>query len=324
MADTLTDTLPYRLVADRGSFIGLPHVQDNCPSQDYTFAKTTPFGAIVVVSDGCSHDQLKQDEILRKLGIVYHTDVGARLLALAAAKAVEDLLPTLAKKKNPKAKLWHAIRTAQQAVMHDAIETFGLTPMDLMATWLCAVVLPDGRYWVLGEGDGVVALKRGSVLDVTQYSWLKAPFYPAYRLGEMASFKAAYKGAEEAALQVTSSANHEEHDTFTCSVSLAEALEKGLGHEGVLQVGDDLMLFTDGIGNLAKPNEPPMGVYEAVGLVAERLIQPGPFRVRASSTIAMRKLTHAGYQAHDDLSLAVVSVFEPTPLLTETTNETPT
>jgi hypothetical protein len=313
--------MAYTLIADAGSFTGSPHLQANRPAQDFTFTKTTPFGAYVVVSDGCSHGQLEKDGVLRKQGAIFHTDVGARLIALATAKVIEAVLPTLAENQTPRDALWHDIRAAQLAAMEHALAYMPLDALDLMATWLCAVVLPNGRYWVLGEGDGVVAIRCGSALVVTEYRWLKQPFYPAYRLEQEATFIAAYGTLETPALQVRVEGVAEDYDETGWTAPLGQALNNGIGEDGTLQPGDELILMTDGIGSLAKANQPTMNVYQAVQHFAALLKQLGPYRVRAGSTIAMRRLTHQGYVAHDDLSLASIAVFAPPTM--EPEHETP-
>jgi hypothetical protein len=303
--------MAYILIADAGSFTGLPHLQANRPAQDFTFAKTTPCGAYVVISDGCSHGQLEENEAWRKQGLVVHTDVGARLITLATAKAIEQQLPTLAGHASPREALWQAIRAAQHTAMESALTTMPLSVLDLMATWLCAVVLPDGQYWVLSEGDGVVAERKADWFGVTEYRWLQQPFYPAYQLGQMEPFLAAYGNPDAPALRVEVKGLAEDYNETSWVVPLRQALEQGLAEEGRLQPGDELILMTDGIGALAKTNEPYLTVYQTVQHFAGLLKQQGPHRVRAGSAIAMRRLAHQGYVAHDDLSLASIAVFAP-------------
>lgn len=313
--------MAYTLIADAGSFTGIPHLQANRPAQDFTFTKTTPFGAYVVLSDGCSHGQLEENETLRKQGLIFHTDVGARLIALAAANAIEQLLPTLATHGTPRAVLWDGIRAAHTAALHQAVATMPLSALDLMATWLCAVVLPDGRYWVLGEGDGVVAERRAGWFGVTEYRWLQQPYYPAYQLGQREAFTVAYGTPESPALRVVVKGVAEDYDETSWVIPLGQALSNGIGEEGTLQPGEELMLMTDGIGALAQANQPAMSVYQAVQHFANLLIQTGPFRVRAGSSIAMRRLAKLGYAPTDDLSIATIAVFAPPTM--EQEHETP-
>lgn len=109
------------LIADAAGHTGLSHIQKSCPPEDFTLARNTPLGACVVVCDGCSHGEVDDDNTLRQLGIVYHTNLGAALLATAAPRVAKALLPTLADAPDPARTLRNAIRAAQRQMMENTL-----------------------------------------------------------------------------------------------------------------------------------------------------------------------------------------------------------
>jgi len=120
--------------------------------QDYALAQTTARGAWALVCDGCSSSR--------------DTDVGARLLAHAAAAILRDgRLPG-------SSACW---RVADRAAGH-----LGLAPASVDATVVAALELPD-RIVAIIRGDGIVAARRrdGTIEVTLRRCRDECPDYPS-------------------------------------------------------------------------------------------------------------------------------------------------
>lgn len=303
------------LIADTAGLTGTPHADEHQPAQDYAASLYTNHGLAVVVCDGCSHGEVAPDDPRHKLGIGYHTDVGARLLAHATLAAVKAVLPTLAEATDRRRVLRDAIQRAQHAAMYNAMVTLDLNEGDLTATWLCAVVLPDGRYDILGEGDGAYALRSATSLKLVNYDWVRAPFYPVFRLQDWDNVVRAFGGVDAAALRITQSGDCE----HACEeLAFGDALERGIGESGVLAAGEDIILSSDGIhrfvNKLTQQKMPPENVLNMLGGWMDKR---GNRKVRSAMTISMRRLLKDNWRVLDDFTLAVISALVPKDTVTE-------
>ena len=161
---------------DHAFRIGEQHLRGGLPCQDYALSGTFPGGAFAVVSDGCSSGG--------------HTDVGARVVALAAARSA-------------KSGLW----IPQQVLESYADWTnppFGLDANDMLAT--CVWAVADGSQASAGiMGDGVIAFKlTNGETKIVRLEWANnAPAYPAYNADSFDGFAAAQGGRESLCAAMT-------------------------------------------------------------------------------------------------------------------------
>lgn len=163
-----------KLHADCAFTIGSRHMRLGDPCQDYAIAGIAAGRAYAVVSDGCSTGG--------------RTDVGARLISLAAARELrvrDDVDPP------------H---------LRDALGSrpFDTEVEDLYATCITAAVDKDGRAIVRVQGDGVVAfVGAGGDVTVTRLEWSRnMPCYPAYGYDWFRKFIAAQGGPDALAFHV--------------------------------------------------------------------------------------------------------------------------
>lgn len=151
-----------------GSDVAFAGCRDHAVCQDYALSGIARFGDVpgswAVVSDGCSSEP--------------HTDVGARLLAHAAARQIHDLAELPAFESSTGGGWVRSVVQSAQAVA-DA--------MRLPSGALCAtlsVVTTDsaGDFRVLLAGDGVIVARyRTGGYLVHRYQFKnEMPFYPVY------------------------------------------------------------------------------------------------------------------------------------------------
>lgn len=307
----------FRLNADTAGKPGASHLQASTTAQDYHLAGVTPQGAYMVIADGCSHGQIDKDEVLRKMGLIFRTDVGARLLALATRQALENLMPSLAEAEDIPTLLRETMRAAQTDAMTYGQTHLGLSTYDLTSTCLAAVVLPDGRYWVVGDGDGAIAVCQrpnltGHTKDVTltQFDWnTGGAYYPVFRfMGENELFAKATGGWDAPAFRLRTT-YPDGTESETCQ-TVEETVTQGILVSGTLAEHSDLVLFSDGIATLAVDDKsPPVPIRDAVQRYVDFLIQQGPHRARAAMSRISMRYAKEGYVPQDDLSMAVISVF---------------
>ena len=116
-----------KIHADCAFHIGSQHLRNGLPCQDYAIAGDLPDRAYAVVSDGCSSGG--------------RTDVGARLISLAAAKAF----------RSQNIDIGHFVYGIDSASAF-----FDLNQSDMLATLLSMSVTQD-EVFIRVQGDGVVS-----------------------------------------------------------------------------------------------------------------------------------------------------------------------
>jgi serine/threonine protein phosphatase PrpC len=133
--------------------IGRAH--DVC--QDYALARASSDMAVAIVADGCSSSP--------------DTDIGARLLARAAARSIASIdSPT-----DESLERFH--RTiVRQALAHARL--LGVDPRAVDST-LLTVMVRDRRFFATCYGDGAIALKRRSG-EIVVHSVAYAESFPRY------------------------------------------------------------------------------------------------------------------------------------------------
>jgi hypothetical protein len=146
----------FTYAADSFFTIGYPHINSGTPCQDYAVSGVGNGFAYAIVSDGCSSSP--------------DTDIGSRLLALNARKAIltGDRMTVV----KPEGFSWVA---AAQA------EALGANPLSLDAT-LGIIYANDFAISMHIYGDGVVVekLHNGTII-INQVEWSKnAPGYVNY------------------------------------------------------------------------------------------------------------------------------------------------
>lgn len=158
-----------RIHSDCAFHIGSQHLRNGLPCQDYAIAGDLPDRAYAVVSDGCSSGG--------------KTDVGARLISLAAAKAIRNKTGGID--------------------LFDSMSIFDLKQSDMLATCLYMEATQD-EVFVEVFGDGVVALLEptGSIC-MFRLDWSKnMPCYLCYEEDDFAGFIAAHGGPDEKAFHI--------------------------------------------------------------------------------------------------------------------------
>ena len=208
------DDVTLRFHADCAFHIGAQHLRTGLPCQDYAVANALGDRAYAVVSDGCSSGG--------------RTDVGARLIALGAAKALRE-----------------EYRIDPTHIALEAARTFDLVKNDMLATCLSLSVGPDGVK-MLVQGDGVTASmdSDGRVL-MRRMDWsLNMPCYPIYSDDQYAQFIAAQGGSEAEAFHVQLCLNDDKE-----GVTIHRRVDKSVG--GYLYGFDVLprtvAIFSDGV-----------------------------------------------------------------------------
>lgn len=163
--------MTLRFHADCAFHIGSQHLRTGCACQDYAVAGTIDDRAYAVVSDGCSSGG--------------RTDVGARLIALTAARCLREVDDV-----NP----FHFILSARP---------FDLGINDLLATCLTLSVSEAGTTINI-QGDGVVSIKEyESSLYMIRTDWARnMPCYPAYANDDFAGFIASQGGPDFPAFRI--------------------------------------------------------------------------------------------------------------------------
>lgn len=158
--------------ADAHFIIGSSHAAAGQPCQDYALAKVLDsHEAYAIIADGCSGGG--------------KTDIGARLVALATAQAIEQNRSINAKQLMP------GVRHRQDDTFRIALSDLGLAREDLLAT--CGFVYVQGaNKYVHVQGDGVAAwgLSNGNIQAV-RIDWAEnTPAYPSYRQDDFKAFLA--------------------------------------------------------------------------------------------------------------------------------------
>lgn len=158
--------------ADDYFHIGHMHLIAGKPCQDYSFSGVYGDAALAVVSDGCSTGR--------------HTDVGARIIALAAVNALKQWSMD---KAVPLDKIDKLITRQHNIAVTKSMDAFGLELEDMLATCAYALLTASGGI-INFTGDGVMAkVYSNGTIRLTSYRWANnAPLYPAYAADEYKSF----------------------------------------------------------------------------------------------------------------------------------------
>jgi Protein phosphatase 2C len=163
-----------KIHADCAFHIGSQHLRNGLPCQDYAIAGDLPDRAYAVVSDGCSSGG--------------RTDVGARLISLAATKIMRD--------KN--LNINHFI-----CGIDSTINFLDINQNDMLAT-LLSMRVTTSDVFIKVQGDGVVVLLEptGS-LCMFRLDWSKnMPCYPIYEEDNFAGFIEAQGGPDVKAFHI--------------------------------------------------------------------------------------------------------------------------
>lgn len=225
-----------KFFVDNYFHIGQKHLGLGKPCQDYSFSGTADDGAFAIVSDGCSSGR--------------HTDVGARVIALSTANAIQEWLKN---RDEPLEKLNQIVTKQHSYALPKSREVFNLQLPDMLATCLYTCLTPDGGL-ISVQGDGVIAKAyRDGSTALVAYQWdNNTPLYPAYAADNYKSFIRAHGDDPSChSLQV----EHHYQDVGggiqinLQSISLGEAI-KGITQEisrDEIEGLSFLAVFTDGV-----------------------------------------------------------------------------
>jgi hypothetical protein len=269
---------------------GSSHMAEGTPCQDYAMPGKPGSPVLhAVLSDGCS--------------TAGRTDIGARLITLAAACVLE---------RSPGVITGDFIGAAMQGVLRVAAP-LGLDDIDLDATLGAVAGLPDGGAAAALFGDGVIAAKTSTGTSVWIMDWAgNMPGYPGYSAGNpgrLARFIA----------ESTAAADREKRPSLLVS-------EYRISPNGELsEIAVDGRDASDGLAGLTltweQDNLPDIlavmsdGVLQVTGLpwhVAVRDITSiGPARLGSFATRRMSKAlqswSRGGHTPYDDISVAALA-----------------
>jgi Protein phosphatase 2C len=268
--------------ADAHFRIGTSHEAEHSPCQDYALAvnEERPFA---VVSDGCSTSGL--------------TDIGARVWALAARRAV--------------APFWHhpsSSRIVTQVL--SGMFALGLNIEDMDAT-LGVVAQSDGgdlvgTIW----GDGVIAARTTAGLDITTVTWAgNMPGYPSYlinvpRCEEFTRQSNIAAGGSDRPCRVTRTVIRPDGSTLPFSdTTTTMSVPLGLCGITVAQPAETeiVAVLTDGAAQI-----PGIDLFSVV----DELLTVGPARegffMRRRLNAVLKKFAKSGARPTDDISIAAL------------------
>jgi hypothetical protein len=178
-----------QFATDSHFVIGLDHVNNCKPCQDYAEAGVIPIGDL---SSHGLHEESKSDDPLqvdRENGLAYSVDcdgcssagrthIGACLYAVGTVSAILDYWET-----NPSItqETPHQIALRVENILETPKQQLKLKANDLFTTWSFAMLSPDGGF-IHTWGDGIVAYKlRDGRILLTRFVWAdNRPFYRAY------------------------------------------------------------------------------------------------------------------------------------------------
>lgn len=276
--------------ADAHFRMGTGHEAEGSPCQDWATSGVTAAGLpFAVVADGCSTSG--------------RTDLGARVLALSAARALGVAGTT------------GGMAGLRRRVLDRAMEAgvvLGLRPGDMDATLAVAVAAPGGGARAFLFGDGLVALRTRDALDVRSIDWAgNMPGYPWYLLSPtmtdrfVQQSRAFAAEAGRACCTVTRTLIGEGGavlETESLGLDAGEALE---GIEFDWTTGaqiDSLSVLTDGAAQFSGA-----GWTRVVSdLTAFRAARSGEF-VRRRMSRALASLAKAGSRPVDDVAVAAIA-----------------
>lgn len=221
--------------ADHHFHIGQAHLNQGKPCQDFALSGVLDNAVFAVVADGCSSGG--------------QTDVGARILVLAAAQAIRQQRV----RNRSVGDLVVPVAASQNLTLFSVRDALGLTQGDLLATSAVAYLSPEGGFVHL-QGDGVVARKyRDGRLVASRYEWAEnTPYYPAYALDERV-FIQTHGGNLDAECATHQQAYFVPNEGFTLSPANGLTLRDGLRgfttHFDAASVEEleYIAVFTDGV-----------------------------------------------------------------------------
>jgi hypothetical protein len=159
---------------DSHYLIGIRHINSGKPCQDHALSGLLDGGAaFAIAADGCSSGR--------------HTDMGARLMTFATARAIRAQWTMTQKSVGDQTP--DEIAFYQRVGIDGVKTTLGLNLQDLLATCVYAFVSPEGGF-IHVQGDGVFAYKlRSGEIVMSRFDWQNnAPCYPAYAADNYASY----------------------------------------------------------------------------------------------------------------------------------------
>lgn len=262
-----------RFHADNYFAIGAAHASAGLPCQDYAVCTTSGENAYAVVSDGCSTGD--------------RTDIGARVVALAAIQAVLHGSGIFGEQ--------------QPYLIRKAIDTLGLCQSDLLATCLfCSAGTNGGYFYIIGDGVVAMKLTDGQII-MHRLDWNhNTPFYPAYRIDSRSedAFFSKHGGPHAEALNIETVLDDGSH-SYTKT-----AMEGSIGILFQFNTRDVefAALFSDGVTQID-------GVdwKDAVREFLNFKTLTGEF-VKRRAMRALKDMRDRGRGPVDDFSMAVIRV----------------
>ena len=276
--------------SDSAFQIGHDHISANRPCQDYATSISTPSPpllslsspspyAIACISDGCS--------------TAGHTDVGARIVALATQRALQRTTSA------------YLITGTRDAIIDTVRCTLGLEQRDLYATSLYLHATLSGvRGLIQGDGGYGVRFSDGTISSF-RFEWLPAlidgversvPFYPTYDVREREKFKSIHMQQPGPRFEVARSPE---------SFSLLRSVNAGMrGYEIDLSLKNvvAVAVFSDGVSQVDN--------WSWQEVVEELMLVPnynGEFAKRKLA-FAIRKFKTRGKGPLDDISMAAIHI----------------
>lgn len=293
-------TLPsLKLNADSAFQIGHDHISSHRPCQDYATHFTHGLGrcASAVISDGCSTGG--------------RTDVGARIMALAAEQVItRHLCP--GSLQYP-----YFIAQDRDQIISQVQSSLCLHPTDLYATSLFTYANSSGLYTFV-QGDGAIGIRytNGQIFSL-RYEWLpvkidgverSVPFYPTYSSVERARFENLHlsSGLGDLRYEVTNSRGDRQLLSIAHGISgsnhfvnLADVRTDE--HECPFEVSS-VAVFSDGVSQVDN--------WTWQEVVHELMSVPnyhGEF-VKRKLAFAIRKFKSRGKGPLDDISMAAIYI----------------
>lgn len=192
--------------------------------QDYALSRVTPDHCVVVVSDGCSGSP--------------DTDVGARLVALSAAKCAWNLSPM-----GMKIEMTDVVNECKRLRL----------PLEAADATCLGIYVKDNIVHMWGAGDGFIASKNNIGLSIIElYSETGLPFYPSYHADQMKKRLSQYiseghwMGAKQRYVQMD----------FKVECEDIGGIDDGFFSSALYMNADCIAVFSDGVASFTDDNGP--------------------------------------------------------------------
>jgi len=273
------------LAVDHAFHIGDQHLRQGKPNQDYALSGTMPDGLhFGIVADGCSNGG--------------HTDIGARLTALAFKQALTG-------------GAMDSLIDRAQVHLDTMRRALQLETNDMLATGLLAVANNSGHVSAVILGDGVMVEQSTSgVLTAHRYSWSdNAPYYLAYATAHQAEFLSREPTLTHERWTIHGPDNWQRTHTITESAFLAVrrgitwSYEPPHGPWNLLAVG----IFSDGVEHITDVPWQQV-VWELMAFKSPR----GQFVTRRMNRF-LTDMKSCGHSPLDDISMAVITLQPQSP-----------